>query len=501
VDDSPVNPERVALNEWFSRTLASIGDAVIATDADGRVGFMNPVAERLTQWTLEEGRGKPLGDVFVIVNEHTRAVAENPVAKAIRTGHSVGLANHTLLIARRGTEVPIDDSAAPIRGGDGRTVGVVLVFRDITEKRRAELVRERLAAIVDSSDDIIASKTLDGIITSWNHGAERILGYAADEIIGQHVSLLMPPEFIEDMPKILDQIRRGKQVEHYETKRRRKDGTIIDVSLTVSPIRDASGAIVGASKIGRDITNQKLLELERRDGERRKDEFLAMLSHELRNPLAAIKNALALYRKTASDDDREWAIDVVSRQAQQLGKLIDDLLDVSRIAKNKISLKKETLDASAIIRQAIEATRPLVESRRHVLSCTLPPAVLLVDADAVRLEQIVVNLLTNAARYTEPGGRISVTAQRVNGEVEIRVRDTGIGISQELMPRLFDLFAQGDRSAGGAEAGLGVGLALIKSLAELHGGSVAATSAGAGKGSEFVVRLPAVATPGRAADS
>jgi two-component system CheB/CheR fusion protein len=472
---------------WFSSTLASIGDAVIATDAEGRVVYMNPVAEQVTRWPQLDAQGKPLNDVFVIINEVTGKAVDDPVHKVLTSGLTVGLANHTVLVSRDGARVPIDDSAAPIRGPSGEIIGVVLVFRDITERRRAQLAKEHLAAIVESSDDLIASKTLDGIITSWNEGAERLLGYEADEIIGQHVSILMPPEAVDDVAIILERIGRGERIDHYQTKRRRKDNTVIDVSLTVSPIRDADQRIVGASKIARDITREKRIEAERLLSERRKDEFLAMLSHELRNPLAAIENSVALYRQSDLEEDREWAIDVMSRQVRQIGVLIEDLLDVSRISQNKVTLHKQTLDAASIVLRAVETTRTIVESRRHAIACAMPEGPLLVAADAARLEQVIVNLITNAARYTEPGGRIWIEAQQNDGDIEIRVRDTGIGIDPDVLPGLFEMFAQGARSS----EGLGVGLAIVKSLVELHGGAVTATSAGPGQGSEFVVRLPA----------
>ena len=178
---------------WFSIALKSIGDAVIATDDRGRVLFMNPVAEALTGWSGEAAHSKDLTEVFPVVNEATKEPAENPVEKVLVTGHVVGLADHTVLVDRDGKEVPVDDSAAPILDDRGRVAGVILVFRDVAEKRQVELLYERLAAIVESSDDVIASKTLDGVITSWNKGAERVLGYTAEEVIGRHVSMLMPP--------------------------------------------------------------------------------------------------------------------------------------------------------------------------------------------------------------------------------------------------------------------------------------------------------------------
>ena len=249
------NAERVE-RQRFETTLASIGDAVIVTDAIGRVTFSNKVALSLTGWQEDEASGKHLDEVFRIVNEYTRATVESPVTRVVREGTVAGLANHTILLARDGKEVPIDDSAAPIRDGSGAVQGAVLVFRDITERRRAEATSHILASIVESSHDAIISKDLNGIITSWNKGAERMLGYSADEIIGQPVSILAAPDRPDEQSEILERMKRGEHVEHYQTVRRTKSGKLIQVSLTVSPLHDASGRIAGASKIMRDITAQ-----------------------------------------------------------------------------------------------------------------------------------------------------------------------------------------------------------------------------------------------------
>jgi PAS domain S-box-containing protein len=749
-------------------TLASIGDAVITTDNDGRVTYLNAVAESLTGWTLEQASSQPLDAVFRIVNEETRLPVENPATRALREGVIVGLTNHTTLIRKDGSERSIDDSAAPIRNDRGEVSGCVLIFRDISDRRRLEqtaLSRLRdarlLAAIVESSDDAIVSKSLEGIIQSWNSGAERIFGYPAGEAVGRHISLVIPPERIGEEDSIIASLRAGQRVEHFETERVRKDGRRIRVSLTISPIKDDQGHVVAASKIVRDITEQrradqrerellaemvaanakfraffdqgalfaaivdtdgtvvepnrlswegcgytreqivgkpfwegpwwtrsatlveriqagfaeaaagrtfraelpyyvadgservadvaivpikddagrvlflapmgtditqrKLAETERekfvtlvenstdfigicdlagvpiyvnpaglkmvglgsmaearnvhvrdffypedqsrmvddffssvvakghaeievrfrhfRTGEarwmdykvlklldangeavafatvsqdvterkglednlrrlaadlseadRRKDEFLATLSHELRNPLAPMRNTLEILKR--SDDQRAFvpgALDTMERQLQQLVRLVDDLLDLSRITHNRIELRKSEIEVASMIRQAVDAARPLAESAGHELEVDLQPEPMYVLADPVRLTQIVDNLLNNAFKYTPRGGKVSVTARRHDHFAVVTVKDTGIGIPADKLESIFEMFTQLDRSLDRSQAGLGLGLTLVKRLVEAHGGTIEARSAGPGQGSEFIVRLSLVA--------
>ena len=372
---------RVEVSErWLTAVLNSIGDAVIATDAQGRVTFLNPVARDLTGWQSDEAVGKSLANVFQIVSEDARKPVENPVERVLREDTVVGLSNHTVLIDRNGTERPIDDSGAPIKEKGGATSGVVLVFRDITERKRLEQeLRRRLAELADA--------------------------------------------------------------------------------------------------------------------DRRKDEFLAMLAHELRNPLAAISSAVELSALTNAADQIAWSKDVINRQIKHLSRLIEDLFDVSRITRGKIRLRKERLDVATIIKSAVESARPMIDARQHDLTISVAAEPLTAEADPLRLEQIVSNLLINAAKYTENRGQIWLSAAQEGDEIVIKVRDTGIGIPPDQLPRMFELFAQGDRSLARSEGGLGIGLTLGRSLAELHGGSLTATSAGMGKGSEFIVRLPAASPP------
>ena len=398
-------------------TFASIGDAVITTDPHGRVTYMNGVAESLTGWRQPDAQGEPLENVFNIVDEATRLPVDNPARRALREGRIVGLANHTVLIAKDGTERVIDDSASPIRDDEGVVSGVVLIFRDVTGRRRAEEATARLAAIVTSSDDAILSKDLQGRIRSWNIGAERLFGYSADEAIGQPVVMLIPEGLRDEEPEILARIASGQRVEHYETVRRRKDGSFVEISLTVSPVFDAAGRVVGASKIARDISQRKRHQEALAEADRRKDEFLATLAHELRNPLAPLRNGLGILKQirdqpAAVDQTRE----LMERQLAQMVRLIDDLLDVSRISRGRLELRIERVELAAVVEQAVETCRPLAEAAGHELIVVMPPEPVYVNADPVRLAQVFSNLLSNACKFTEPGGRIQLTAGRARLE-------------------------------------------------------------------------------------
>jgi PAS domain S-box-containing protein len=478
-------------SEWLRITLSSIGDGVISTDAEGRVTFLNGVAESLIGWTQDEAAGRPLPEVFRIVNHWTRRAAENPALRALREGRIVGLANHTLLISRDGTERPIDDSAAPMRDSSGAMVGAVLVFRDVTARMRADEVQARLAAIVESSQDAVISKTLDGTIQSWNAEAERLFGHTAEEAVGQSITLIIPSERLDEERVIVEQLRRGERVEHFETVRVSKTGRLIDLSLTISPIRDATGRIVGASKIARDITDQKRTQEALRDADRRKDEFLALLAHELRNPLAPLRNGLEIMRLAGADSNAATrARGMMERQLGHMVRLVDDLLDVSRISRNKLELRRSRVLLADVVSSALETARPVIEASGHELITALPAEPVHLDADLTRLAQVFSNLLTNSAKYTDRGGRIELAAERQGGEVVVSVRDTGIGIPADALPHIFEMFSQVDRSIERTTGGLGIGLALVKGLVEMHGGTVTAESEGLGTGSTFTVRLP-----------
>jgi PAS domain S-box-containing protein len=367
---------------------------------------------------------------------------------------------------------------------DGEFVCTRCMTRDVTRERAAEEGLARLAAIVESTDDAVIAKDLQGIVTSWNPGAERVYGYRAQEMIGASIMKLVPPELHDEELGILSRLAAGERITHYETTRLAKSGARLHISLTISPIRDASGRIIGASNISRDIS-------QRIEAERRKDEFLAILAHELRNPLAPVRNALVLLRgPRVSEENRSKALLIAERQTQQMARLLDDLLDVARITTGRVQLRKQVFDLEPILLHAVDATRSYAEARNQRIVLDLQAGGIRIDGDPVRIQQVVANLLHNAAKYSDTGARIELTCARTGDVATITVRDNGIGFGPELRSRLFTLFTQGEATGQRAAGGLGIGLALVREFVERHGGSVEARSDGPMRGSEFTVRIP-----------
>ncbi len=379
----------------------------------------------------------------------------------------------------------------------------------ISELEQAELAQFYLSALVGSADDAIISKTLNGIVTSWNQGAEKIFGYRADEMIGQPVTKLIPPDHPNEEPRILERLRRGERIEHYETQRLRKDGRIIDVSITVSPIRNKDGAIIGASKIAREVTERKRVEARERDALRQaeiaraqaeqasqsKDEFLATLSHELRTPLTAILGWVRMLGTGKLDSQaQKKAIDVIERNVKAQAQLVEDLLDVSRIISGKFRVEVKSVQPSTVIDAALDALRPAADAKEIRLQIVADSAAGPVLGDFHRLQQAVWNLLSNAIKFTPKGGRVLVELARVSSHVEISVTDNGIGIRNDFLPYIFNRFSQADASPTRTYGGLGLGLAITKSIVELHGGSIAAASSGEGRGATFTMKLPLAAS-------
>jgi signal transduction histidine kinase len=307
--------------------------------------------------------------------------------------------------------------------------------------------------------------------------------------------MIIPPEHHHEERLILERLGRGERIDHFETVRVAKDGRPIDVSLTISPVHDGSGRVVGASKVARDVSERKRMEEKLREADRRKDEFMAMLGHELRNPLAPIRNVAALLRRTTAGNDASAELCLIlERQVQQMTRLLDDLLDVNRFTRGKIRFQLELVDLATVVQHAVEASGPLIDRHRHLLHVDLPAEPLQLHGDSVRLVQMLTNLLNNAAKYTPEGGRIDLAVARRGTSLEVRVKDNGVGIRPELLRKVFDLFVQADRSISDVQEGLGLGLTLVRMIAEHHGGVVEAVSAGPGRGSEFIVTLPCAGT-------
>ena len=379
---------------------------------------------------------------------------------------------------------------------------------DITERKEAQTVLLRQAAIFEHLSDAIVITDLRGNITDFNVGGERMLGYRMGEILGKPVSMFHPPE---DALRIRREALAALAAEgtwRSELPFVRRDGSRGVCETVVKPLANARGDVYGAVSVNRDITERrraeqqlKRLNLELSKADRRKDEFLATLAHELRNPLAPMRNVLEILRlKEFADPQLNWSRDVFDRQLQHMTHLVDDLLEVSRITQGKLELRKQRLELARSMQSAMEAARPTVQASSHHLSVTLPREPLYLDADPTRLSQMILNLLNNAAKYTPPGGSISLAAEREGDQAVIVVRDSGIGIPPEHLGSVFEMFSQLAPALDRSQGGLGIGLALVRGLAELHGGTVAAFSSGPGTGSEFVIRLPLSHAPAEASD-
>jgi PAS domain S-box-containing protein len=674
--------------EWLEVTLLGIGDAVIATDAAGRVLLLNPVAQALTGWGRDEAAGRPVEEVFHIVNEQTRAPAESPVARVIREGVVVGLANHTLLLARDGREVPVDDSGGPIRNAKGEVIGAVLVFRDVSGRRRAEAERAALLERLEAERAFLEAvlQQMPGGVVIAEGGTGKILLRnergalpTSDEVppparledYGRFQNLFPDPRYptFERWP-LLRALRGGEVVTGEEMTYRRADGSLGTIRANAAPVRDRAGrtlaavttffdvtearraedavrflaeagAVLGAAldyeatladlarlvvprladwcsvhvvdedgtsrqlavahvdpakvEMARDLARryppdpdaptgipallrtgksslvpeitEEMLERaardadhlaivrglglrsymavpllargrvlgalafvaaesgrrygpddlalaeelgrrgglavdnarlyrEAREADRRKDEFLAMLSHELRNPLAPIRNAVAVLRLRGADAETvAWAREIVERQSAHLARLVDDLLDASRLTRRKVRLRQERLDLGALVRTTCDDHRGDLEAAGLALEVEAPAGPVWVSGDRTRLAQVLGNLLANAAKFTDRGGRATVRLAAAGDRAAVAVSDTGVGVDPAMLPRLFEAFSQADRSLERSQGGLGLGLALVKGLVELHGGGVRADSAGPGRGATFTFWLPLDAEP------
>jgi PAS domain S-box-containing protein len=350
--------------------------------------------------------------------------------------------------------------------------------------------QSHLAAIVSSSEDAIVSKDLNGIIQSWNRSAERMFGYTADEVIGQSITIIIPEDRLSEEDIVLSNIRAGRAIEHFETVRRRKDGSLVDISLTVSPIFRPDGTVSGASKIARDISEPKRLQRAAEEASRMKDDFLALLSHELRTPLnTVIGYTRMLRRDDLAPELRDRALDAMERNSEALTQLVNDVLDTSRIVTGKMRLVVAPVQLPPILGDAIETVRSAAASRDIRLDVNVAGE-LEVVGDRDRLRQVFWNLLSNAVKFTPANGRVIVEAAADRGSVRISVSDTGIGIEPKHLPYVFQRFWQADNGTSREYGGLGLGLALARHIVEMHGGTIDVTSEGRALGSTFRVTLP-----------
>jgi PAS domain S-box-containing protein len=614
----------------LAKVVESSDDAIVSKQLDGTITSWNRAAERMFGYAAEEAVGKSIRMIIPA----DRQSEEDTVLARIRAGE--GITNFETVRQRKdGTLVPISLTVSPILDDAGNIIGASKIARDLTEKKRADIASRRLAAVVKSSDDAIITKSLDSIITSWNPAAERMFGYTEDEAVGKSIRMLIPAHLQSEEDIVLAKIRAGEVVDHYETVRQRKDGTQLSISLTVSPIRNEAGEIVGASKIARDVTERTRLQAAAREhaaiteklgevgvvlastldrativqkvtdtardlthaefgeffyntpddiiftgdetvrlddvstdslvardvpfhrmpghrsvrsylavpvkavsGEvigglffghsragvftqeherlaegiaawasvalenarlfveaeranRMKDEFLAVLSHELRTPLNAIVGYSRLLRGgILSGEKAAKGLETLERNATWLTQIVEDVLDVSRIVAGKIRLDVQPVDLSRVVDNAAATVLPAADAKRVRLETIIDPRVGPVSGDPDRLQQVVWNLVTNAVKFTPKNGRVQIRVERVDSHVEIVVSDTGQGIKPDFLPYVFERFRQAEAGTTREKGGLGLGLAIVRHIVEMHGGSVSAASEGEGKGSTFRVKLP-----------
>ncbi|HET6899685.1 MAG TPA: PAS domain S-box protein [Vicinamibacteria bacterium] len=492
----PLQDEALRLSEERFRLLVeSVHEyAIFMLDPQGYVISWNAGAERLKQYKADE----IIGQHFSVFYPR-EALDQHWPEYELKTARADGrFEDEGWRLRKDGTRFWANVVITSLQDSSGQLIGFSKITRDLTDRRRQEEElrhsEERFRLMVSAVRDYaIFMLDPEGRVATWNEGAERIKGYRPSEIIGQHFSRFYPPDRIAARwPEHELAVASAEGRFEDEGWRIRKDGTRFWANVVITALHGPTGELRGFTKVTRDLTERRRVEALEEEG-RQINEFLAMLGHELRNPLGPIRNAVAVMgAKEGTDPTTDWARQVIERQVRHLGRLVDDLLDVGRITSGKITLRREVVDFGTVVARALEAARPLHENRQQTVEADLGNAPFPVLGDATRLAQVVANLLSNAAKYTPEGGHVDVRLQREDREAVLRVRDDGVGMSAELIPKVFDIFVQGDRSLDRAEGGLGIGLTLVQRLVSLHGGRVSAQSPGPGQGSEFVVRLPIV---------
>ncbi|MCC7548953.1 MAG: PAS domain S-box protein [Burkholderiales bacterium] len=485
-------PESLIIDECCRLLLESIREyAIFCLDANGKVITWSAGAEAIKGYTADEIVGRHFS-VFYPPEAIAIHWPEQELAAASAQGW---FEDHGWRLRRDGSRFWANVVIHPLRKSDGTLIGFAKITRDLTERMRHEeslrQSQERYRLVVDAiADHAVVSLNGEGQVASWNAGAERMFGYRTAEIVGtdsahfyrdQDVAAAMPSHDLRDAAAGRFQ-RDGWRV--------RKDGSQFWAQMVMTPLVDDQDRLIGFAQITRDLTEARRLQVLEEAGHRN-DEFLAMLAHELRNPLAPIRNALAVVRnQDLTDPVMQHCLDTIDRQAAHLSRLVDDLVDVSRVTSGKINLQRHPVDLKTVIARAVEAAEPFLEARSHRLQLDLSPESVQLAGDFARLAQVLVNLLDNAAKFTPDGGQINIGLRRESQFAVLSVKDNGIGMTREMRERAFDLFAQGERGLDRAEGGLGIGLSLVRRIVDLHEGTIEAVSAGPETGSEFIVRLP-----------
>ncbi|HZO73436.1 MAG TPA: PAS domain S-box protein [Ktedonobacteraceae bacterium] len=461
----------------WAAIVESSDDAVLGKKLDGTITSWNKGAERIYGYTAEEVIGKSVFTIFPQDNIEEFFFIMDKVRRGEKVDHF-----ETKRVRKDGTMLDISVTVSPIRDLSGTIIGASAIGRNITERNNAEQTKKMLAAIVESADDAILSKTLDGTITSWNRGAERLYGYTPEEIIGQPVSVLMPSEKKDDFPYVMGRLRAGLRVEHYETRRITKDGKILDVSVTVSPLKDAAGKVVGASDITRDITEQKRLE-------KIKDDFIDAASHELKTPLTSQKVFIQMLQKEVEkhgDRHYERLLDRIEKQHKKMMNLISEMLTLTRIQSGKFVLAKTRCDLTGCVQEVV---REMQEVARHHQILVKGELSRETEIDQERMSDVISNLLTNAIKYSPDAEKVIITLSEDAENAIITIQDFGIGIAPENHTKVFDRFFRVSGEDESTFPGLGMGLYIASEIVKQHKGRMWVESE-KGQGAIFYVSLP-----------
>ena len=481
------------VEQHFAELVSNVQDhAIFLLNPQGIVISWNAGAQRIKGYNADEIVGQPFTRFYP-----QEAVDRGWPQEELRRANANGrFEDEGWRVRKDGTLFWANVVITALKTDHGELGGFLKITRDLTERKQAEeKVRqseERLRLMIESVKDYaIFMLDPDGRVATWNAGAERIKGYSADEIIGTHFSVFFTSEDLAE-GKPAKELHLAATTGRHEDEgwRVRSDKSHFWANVIITALRDKEGTLRGFAKITRDMTDRLQVEA-LRVADRQKNEFLAMLAHELRNPLAPIRNGVQLLKMARNQAQIHETAEMMERQVIQLVRLVDDLLDISRIITGKIHLEKEPVDVSAFIHRAVEEVQPTIDAGGHELMLSMPARPILVEGDIVRLSQVISNLLSNAAKFTEKPSRISLSVESTEDEVTIRVRDSGVGMTSDVLARIFNLFVQADTSLARNRGGLGIGLTLVKRIVEMHGGTVEATSPGPSQGSEFVVRLPA----------